>query len=552
MVAFAVALPAEAATKTALLVVGSTALGAGDAAIKARLDRFYATTVLDDGAPADTSKDLVVISASASPSLVGARYKAAPGGALVLQPQLFDDMAMTASGAFGTASAQTKVKIVADAHQTAAGFKNGALVTVHGSGRNVGWGTPAASARKVALTADGNTAHATIFAYEARAAMAGGFVAPARRVGYYVTAADALARDGWRLFDYALDHADGNVPPVGGGSARAITWSSTITRLASGCDAWTPTRAPDGSFYTAYGDCNGASGALSPKRSMGLARITGSPAAGDVAAADIDTGPPGAPDIDADPGGLDALGAGSSGKKPSGMLFANGTLYAWVRNVQPDGTRSRLRYAANYGQPGSAWGWAPWTLEEFGYPVFVQAGQADAGGGAYAYVVAHDGPSAYKPADRFVLMRVPVDRILEQEAYEFFAGTAGAPPAWVGHAERARRTAIFESKGRCFRSGMSYNAARGRYYWWQARQPSLDGGDERFFGGFGVYSAPEPWGPWTPVYYTEKWDVGPGERGEFPPAWMGPAGLGAGGEMYLLFSGGDALSIRRGTIAAGF
>ena len=107
MVAFALALPAEAATKTALLVVGSTALGAGDAAIKARLDRFYATTVLDDGAPADTSKDLVVISASASPSLVGARYMAAPGGALVLQPQLFDDMAMTASGAFGTASAQT-------------------------------------------------------------------------------------------------------------------------------------------------------------------------------------------------------------------------------------------------------------------------------------------------------------------------------------------------------------------------------------------------------------------------------------------------------------
>jgi hypothetical protein len=82
------------------------------------------------------------------------------------------------------------------------------------------------------------------------------------------------------------------------------------------------------------------------------------------------------------------------------MLFANNTLYAWVRNIKNDGTQSRLRYAtAKYNQPGSTWSWAPWTFTEFGYPVFVQDGQSYTNGGAYVYVVAYDGPSAYTPAD---------------------------------------------------------------------------------------------------------------------------------------------------------
>ena len=165
-------------------------------------------------------------------------------------------------------------------------------------------------------------------------------------------------------------------------AANEITWApaSSIIRLAKGCGDWAPTWAADGNIYTPYGDCNGVSGTLSPKRSMGLARATGSPATGDLALADIDTGPTGAPDIDADPGGLDALGDGKNGKKPSGLLAANGKLYAWVRNIKTDGTQSRLRYSLADGtKPGSTWAWASWTLTQFGYPVFVQAGKAYAG-----------------------------------------------------------------------------------------------------------------------------------------------------------------------------
>src|SRR6185295_11657373 len=90
-------------------------------------------------------------------------------------------------------------------------------------------------------------------------------------------------------------------------------------------------------------------------------------------------------------------------------------------------------------------------------------------------------------------------------------------------------------------------SARGRYYWWQEIPPSWDDPDARFFGGFAIYSAPQPWGRWTPVYYTEKWDVGPGEKGELPTKWMSASGIGASGDMYLVFSGDDHLAIRKGT-----
>src|SRR3954452_18267560 len=106
--------------------------------------------------------------------------------------------------------------------------------------------------------------------------------------------------------------------------------------------------------------------------------------------------PAGAPDIDESAGGLDAVGGGPGGKKPSGMLGVGNTLYALVRNINGS-KRSRIHYSTNYTKANSAWNWATWTFTEFGYPVFVQYGQDFAGGGAYAYVVAHDGPSAYLP-----------------------------------------------------------------------------------------------------------------------------------------------------------
>lgn len=46
--------------------------------------------------------------------------------------------------------------------------------------------------------------------------------------------------------------------------------------------------------------------------------------------------------------------------------------------------------------------------------------------------------------------------------------------------------------------------------------------------------------------------MNPGERGEFPADWMGSEPISQPGTLYLLFSGGDQLKIRKATVAAGY
>ena len=185
------------------------------------------------------------------------------------------------------------------------------------------------------------------------------------------------------------------------------------------------------------------------------------------------------------------FGNGPTGEKPSGMVSVGSALYAWYatsKATAPGPACATRRTTPSRTGPGAG---PDWTFAEFGYPVFVQYGKAFAGAGDYAYVVANDNPSSYRAGDRFILMRVPKARIIDQSAWEFFSGTV-ATPAWVSYANRGQRTGIFTSKGRCLRSGMTYNAARGRYYWWQEIPPTWDSPDARFFGGFAIYSAPNP------------------------------------------------------------
>jgi len=160
----------------------------------------------------------------------------------------------------------------------------------------------------------------------------------------------------------------------------------------------------------------------------------------------------------------------------------------------------------------------------------------------YVYTVAPDGPSAYDPADFFILMRVPKDQIADRDAYEFFEEIDGdGNPAWT--ARVTRRGAVFSNPGRCGRSGISYNAALGRYFWWQGI--GKKGRDVRFKkAGFGIYDAPEPWGPWTTVWHTRQWDVAPGECAGFPTKWISADGR----TMHLVFSGEDRFSVRRLTL----
>jgi hypothetical protein len=296
-------------------------------------------------------------------------------------------------------------------------------------------------------------------------------------------------------------------------------------RAADNSDNFPLTWADDGNLYTAYGDGLGFEPRPPEKLSLGFAKITG-PATNftgiNILSPDQQTGD------------------GAMGKKASGMLMVEGVLYMWVRNANNSGEQCQLAWSTDHAL---TWTWSNWTFAEFGYCTFINFGQNYSGArDDYVYMVTHDHPSAYQPADHFILTRVPKNQITDRNAYEFFQQLAGSgDPVWTS--DIAQRGAVFTHEGAARRSGISYNAALGRYLWWQGIP---HGGDERTSGGFGVYDAPEPWGPWTTVYFVDLWDVGPGETASFPTKWMSADGK----TFYLVFSGNDSFSVRQATVTA--
>jgi CubicO group peptidase (beta-lactamase class C family) len=303
---------------------------------------------------------------------------------------------------------------------------------------------------------------------------------------------------------------------------KSIEWAptDTIIRRASGSDNWPITWADDDNQYTAYGDGWGFEPKTKKKLSLGIAKIVGSPP--DFRGVNIrtDTG--------------ERTGQGAKGAKASGLLCVDGVLYMLVRNTG----NSQIAWSTDHGKN---WKWCNWKFTtSFGAPTFLNFGRNYAGASDdFVYLYSHDSDSAYKPADRMVMARVPKEQILNRDAYEFFKGLDDwRQPIWTKDIHD--RGAMFINPGRCYRSGISYNAGLKRYLWCQ----TIYGKDDmRFKGGLGIFDASEPWGPWTTVFYTEQWDVGPGETSSLPTKWMSEDGK----TCYLLFSGDDCFSVRKAT-----
>jgi CubicO group peptidase (beta-lactamase class C family) len=303
---------------------------------------------------------------------------------------------------------------------------------------------------------------------------------------------------------------------------RGMTWApkETIRRAADGSDNWPMTWADDDRQYTAYGDGWGFEPKIRGKLSLGVSCVEGGPE--DFRGINIRT----------DSG--EQRGDGAAGKKASGMLCIGGVLYMWVRNAR----NAQLAWSEDHGR---TWQWCDWRFTtSFGCPTFLNFGRNYAGArDDYVYVYSFDSETAYAPADRMVLARIPKDRLRRREAYEFYVRLdETGQPVWSQNI--AHRGAVFEHRGRCYRSGISYHAGLDRYLWYQV----IPGGDTRKQGGLGVYDAPQPWGPWTTVYFTEDWDVGPGESGGFPTKWISEDGL----TLHLVFSGDDHFSVRKAVL----
>jgi CubicO group peptidase (beta-lactamase class C family) len=312
---------------------------------------------------------------------------------------------------------------------------------------------------------------------------------------------------------------------------KGLRWSpkETIVRAAKGSDNWPLTWGDDDAIYAAYGDGVGFEPFAAKKLSLGLAKIDGTPP--DVRGVNLRSGT------------LEQIGDGANGRKASGLLMVDGVLYLWARNAG----NAQLAWSVDRGL---TWTWSDWKIAtSFGCPTFLNFGRNYAGSrDEFVYVYSHDSESAYKAADGIVLARASKSRLRDRGAYEFFAGFgADREPRWSRDVQDRR--AVLVDPGRCFRSSASYHAPTGRYLLVHtiATQRSRDGGggiDTRFAGGLAIYDAPQPWGPWTSLYSTDAWDVGPGDTASFPTKWMDEAG----GSLYLVYSGDDGFSVRRAEI----
>ena len=245
-----VSLP-QAASRQALFVVGNTSLGAGDQAVYDHLNAAgWTLTVRDDGASSSTDalgQDLVLISSTVSSNQVKAKFRDVTVPALVWEPYVLDDMAMTATTAglsYGSEQNQTDITIRDANHPLSAGFEG--AVTVTSAAGKITYGRAGRYADGVARVGSRPERLATL-AYEQGQEMVG-LTAPARRVSTFLsdTTAATLTNEGWRLFDAAVCWAvrcDGEpissftytVSGTGGGPyGRTVSFDASTSKAADG------------------------------------------------------------------------------------------------------------------------------------------------------------------------------------------------------------------------------------------------------------------------------------------------------------------------------
>ncbi len=123
------------------------------------------------------------------------------------------------------------------------------------------------------------------------------------------------------------------------------------------------------------------------------------------------------------------------------------------------------------------------------------------------------------------LFRTPRDKVQDRASYEFFAGfDADGNPTWTR--EIGKRKAVFaDPNGVGWGVRVTYHPGFRRYFLTAFHDDA---------GGWGLFDAAEPWGPWTTVGYWEKWIDPVFKFGfTFNQKWMEDGGKTA----WMVFSG---------------
>jgi hypothetical protein len=287
----------------------------------------------------------------------------------------------------------------------------------------------------------------------------------------------------------------------------------SLHRSADQSDQFATTWAGDNHLYTAWGDGWGFA-ENGDKRHLGVSRIEGM--ADDYEAFDLWSG----------------IG------KSNAILSVGGRLYM-VITEQGQWMRGRMTWSDDYGEH---WTLAPdWTFAEpggaFAAPALLQFGR-DYQGARDAYVYGYSEKTRGVILPHIVLFRVPKERLADRSTYEFFAGLDGSgKPRWTADVN-GMKPVFSDPKGVGWGVQAIYHPVFRRYLLTVIRD---------YQGSWGIFDAPEPWGPWTTVaYYTHWLDTVNKHMYVLNQKWMSADGK----TFWMIFSGRqdyDAFNVIRGT-----
>jgi len=288
----------------------------------------------------------------------------------------------------------------------------------------------------------------------------------------------------------------------------------TLVELAPGSDNWPVTWADDGHQYTSWGDGGGFGGTNTDGRvSMGVGRVEGPKDNYRVkninGGKNPESGNAKWPDIAGRGGkclGIISIDLSAHGGQAGTLyLYRNGTLNGNSAYRQTELYKS-TDHGATWTYTGVRWVESEFSSSGFFSPSFLQFGQDyDGARDDYVYSYAanvHNNEWNIQRPGQITLMRVLKTQMEEKSSYQYFAGLDGNnQPTWTSNVN-SRRPVFVDAANGVMRTSVSYNEPLRRYLL-ITQQVDRWREDDYYMG---IYDAPEPWGPWTTVFFGNPRD----------------------------------------------
>jgi len=213
--------------------------------------------------------------------------------------------------------------------------------------------------------------------------------------------------------------------------------------------------------------------------------------------------------------------------------------------------------------------WEPWELRSRRTMVFYEEDQGafslltvlqmgrnnEHGRDGYVYVYA---PNGYIDGtmNELVMFRVPKQRLLDRQSYEFFSGMRPNGNAnWVANINERYPVHTFphgwvneRAHPYAWQPSVVYNAPLGVYMMANWGMGTEEGVWFRRASYLGIWIAGTPWGPWTQIYEDTAWRPGGDENARAYQPQIAPKWLAADGRSFWLvwtdFQGADRPAMR--------